>query len=66
MLVIFGFLAGGMYDSFLVAAIGFCLAVPLFIIGRIYVAKVSPKFKKVDDKQVIINAPKVGELVFSK
>ena len=66
MLIILGFLIGGLYDSFLVLAICLCLSIPLFIFGRIYVAKVSPKFKKVDSKQVIINAPKGGAIVFSK
>jgi hypothetical protein len=66
MLIILGFLVGGMYDSFLVFGVSVCLAFPLFIYGRIYVAKISPKFKKVTDKQVIINAPIVGEIVFTK
>ena len=63
---ILGLLIGGLYDSLLVFGICACLAILFFIYGRIYVAKVSPKFKKVNDKQVIIKAPIVGEIVYTK
>ena len=37
-----------------------------YVWGSLYIKKISPKFKKVNAKQVIIDAPLVGEILFSK
>ncbi len=52
--------------SLTIFGIGLCVMLALMISARVYTAKVSPKYNKVDGKQVIINAPIVGELVFTK
>ncbi|HVE58266.1 MAG TPA: hypothetical protein VNB22_15640 [Pyrinomonadaceae bacterium] len=46
--------------------LGFVASVVLYIWGNMYVKGISPKYKKVDSKQVIIDAPLVGEILFTK
>ena len=46
--------------------LGFIGGLVLYIWGNMYVKGISPKYKKVDSKQVIIDAPLVGEILFTK
>lgn len=65
-LMIFSIFAAIAYSSLWLVGIGFAVAFALYFYGNTYIKKVSPKFKKVDAKQVIIEAPSVGEILFTK
>ena len=64
-LVISIFAAVG-FESWLIIAVGFIGTLIFYIYGTMYIKRISPKFKKVDSKQVIIDAPIVGEIFFTK
>jgi len=38
----------------------------VFAVGKFYVSSISPKYKRVTAKEVVIQAPFVGEIVYSK
>lgn len=53
-------------ESFGVFLLGVIVTLILYAFGKSYVKKISPKFKKVNAKQVIIDAPLVGEILYTK
>ena len=53
-------------ESLPLVVVGFVATLGLYIYGNMYVKKISPKFKKVDSKQVVIDAPFVGDVLFTK
>jgi hypothetical protein len=63
--IIVGIIAAIIFQTGLAFLFFFALGVALIIWGQIYIHKNSPKFKKVDRKQVIIDAPAVGEIRFA-
>lgn len=66
MLIIGGMIIAGINNSFTAFIIGICLSIPMFVWGKVYSNKVSPKYKKVNQKQLIISAPIVGDIVYNK
>lgn len=66
MLILGGFFVSLFTNSMTILVGGFCLSIPVFIWGKIYSAEVSPKYKKVSQKQLIISAPIVGDIVYTK
>lgn len=66
MLIIGGMIIAGINNSFTAFIIGVCLSIPMFIWGKIYSNKVSPKYKKVSQKELIISAPIVGDILYTK
>ena len=58
--VVFGF----EYSSFGLWAVAACFSIALLIAGSIYRKRVSPKFKMINEKVVVIVAPNVGEIQF--
>lgn len=51
-------------DSEFLILLSFVVAIFSYIFGLFYIGKISPKFKKVNSKQVIIDAPLVGEILY--
>jgi hypothetical protein len=64
----FGFLfsifVGVASESLIVFFIFFAISIGLIVLGQSYKKKNSPKIKKIDRKQVVIDAPVVGEMCF--
>lgn len=54
------------YDSEGILAGTILGAILLYALGRFMISSISPKYKKVDSKKVIIDAPFVGEILFEK
>lgn len=63
--VLFGGLVMGFAtESFAFSALGIIGGIIIGIVAKIYESKVSPKFKKVNGKVVVIDAPTVGDVAF--
>jgi len=55
---------GLMAESFALSVLGIAAGIGIGIFAKVYESKVSPKFKKVDSKMVVIDAPTVGDVAF--
>lgn len=59
-----GLAMGFLTESLAMSALGIIGGIAIGIAAKIYESKVSPKFKKVDGKMVVIDAPMVGDVTF--
>jgi transcription elongation factor Elf1 len=64
LVLMFGVAAGMMNQSFGLTVFSIILGVAFGIASKVYESKVAPKYKKVDGKVVVIDAPAVGEVAF--
>ena len=64
--LIISIIAGVAAESLVVFFLFFGVTIALYIWGAIYTKKVSPKIKQIDRRQIVIDAPIVGELCFQK
>jgi hypothetical protein len=62
--IIVGIIGAIALNSGFVFLFFFALTVAVIVWGQVYKHKHSPKYKKVDSKQVVIDAPAVGEMCF--
>ncbi|HEX8734894.1 MAG TPA: hypothetical protein VF721_06200 [Pyrinomonadaceae bacterium] len=60
----FGVIAGTVNESFGLTAFSIIVAIAFAIGAKVYESKVAPKYKKVNTKVVVIDAPTVGEVAF--
>jgi hypothetical protein len=60
----FGVIVGVVSESSGLTALAIFVAIAFGIGAKVYESKVSPKYKKVDTKVVVIDAPAVGEVAF--
>lgn len=53
-------------DSEFLLLMSFVAAILFYVFGLFYIGTISPKYKKVDAKQVIIDAPLIGDILYTK
>lgn len=64
--IIFAIFIAIVAESLPVFFLFFAVIVGLYIWGNIYTKKISPKIKRIDGKQIVLDAPVGGELCFQK
>jgi hypothetical protein len=59
-----GFIFSFLTENFTFAGLGVVFCIGIAIGTKVYESSVSPKFKKIDGKMVVIDAPTVGDVTF--
>lgn len=61
-----GLFALVLFESVFIMLIFFAAGLALLIRGQLYKSKHSPKYKKIDSKEIIIRDPKIGDVSFAR